>query len=150
MKKILGFITLMLLLAACAKVPAPGKVGQKLEYKGYAMTVTAFEEANDYDSTRKARAGYKLIAVEVFVESGGKNVTISPPHTRLVDGSQREYKARTTGKEPVLTETTDIPKGESKRGWITYEVPDGVRVLTFVNTLPKEFNHAELVVKLRE
>jgi Domain of unknown function (DUF4352) len=150
MKKFLSLLSFVVVLAACARVPAPGKVGQKLEYKGYAMTVTAFEEADDYSTTRKARAGYKLIAVEVLIESGGKNVTISPPHTRLVDGSKREYKARTTGKEPVLVETLDIPKGENKRGWMTYEVPEGTRVLAFVNTLPKEFNHAELVVKLRE
>ena len=116
MKRMLGLITFMFLLAACAKVPAPGKVGQKLEYKGYAMTVTAFEEAKDYDTTRKARAGYTLVAVEVLIESGGKNVTISPPHTKLVDGSQRDYKARTTGKIPVLAETFDIPKGTSVRG----------------------------------
>ena len=150
MKKLLGLITLMMILAACAKVPAPGKVGQKLEYKGYAMTVTNFEEAKDYDTTRKARAGYTLVAVEVLIESSGKNVTISPPHTKLVDGSKRDYKARTTGKTPVLAETFDIPKGTSVRGWITYEVPDGVRVLIFVNELPKELNHEQLVVKLKE
>ena len=149
-KKILSLMIFAFVLAACAKVPPLGKVGQKLEYKGYAMTVTAVEEAEDFPTTRKARTGYKLIAVEVLIESGGSNVTISPPHTKLVDGSKRDYTARTTGKEPLMAETYDIPKGQSQRGWITYEVPKGVRVLTFVNTLPKEFDHAELAVRLSE
>jgi hypothetical protein len=150
MKRFIGFILLMFLLAACAKVPDVGKIGQRLEYKGYAMTVTAVDEAEDFFTTRKARAGYKLVAVEVLIESNASNVTISPPHTKLVDGSKRDYEARATGKEPVMTEQYDIPKGTSVRGWITYEVPKGVRTLLFVNTLPKEFNHEQLVVRLRE
>ena len=150
MKKILSLIIFAFLLAACAKVPPLGKIGQKLEYKGYAMTVTAVDEAEDFDTTRKARTGYKLVAVEVLIESGGSNVTISPAHTKLVDGSKRDYTARTTGKEPVLTEQYNIPKGQSVRGWITYEVPKGVRTLIFVNTLPKEFNHEQLAVRLSE
>jgi hypothetical protein len=150
MMKLLRLLILFFLLAACAKVPPLGKIGQKLEYRGYAMTVTAVDEAEDFPNARKARAGYKLVAVEVLIESNANNVTISPPHTKLVDGSKRDYNARTTGKEPVMIEQYDIPKGQSVRGWLTYEVPKGVRSLIFVNTLPKEFNHEQLAVRLSE
>jgi hypothetical protein len=128
-----------------------GKLSQKLEYRGYIMTVTAMQFADDFATTRKAREGYKLVAVEVQVESGlNKGVHFSPAHTRLLDGSRREYKPRATGKTPVLQEAFDIPKGASVRGWLTFEVPAGVRVLTFENELPQTFGYVVLQVRLAE
>ena len=50
-------ISLVLVLSACARPPGPGKVGDRLEYKGYRMTVTNVETAKDFPGARRASAG---------------------------------------------------------------------------------------------
>ena len=140
------------LLTACLKpTPTSGKLGERIDHKGYIMTVANIDITQDFPNARKAREGDKLVAVELIVESNVRSgVHISPSHVRLVDGSRREYKPRTTGKAPFLKEQFDIPKGASVRGWLTFEVPQGVRKLTLVNELPQDFKYVEISVLLEE
>ena len=152
MKRLIPFLCTLLLLAACLQ-PAPtgGKLGQRIDHKGYIMTVTQIEIAQDFPDARKAREGNKLVAVELLVESNARSgVHVSPDHIKLVDGSQRTYKARSTGKAPILKEQFDIAKGTSVRGWLTFEVPKGVRRMTLVNELPQDFKYVEIAVTLEE
>lgn len=142
----------LILLTGCLKAaPTSGKLGQRIDHKGYIMTVATIDIADDFPAARKAREGNKLVAVELIVESGTRSgVHISPSHIRLVDGSSREYKPRTTGKAPILKEQFDIPKGTSVRGWLTFEVPTGVRKLTLINELPQGFKYVEIKIALDE
>lgn len=145
-------LSLLLLLTSCLQpAPTAGKLGQRIDHKGYIMTVTQIDTANDFPNARAAKAGNKLVAVELLVESNLKSgVHVSPSHIRLIDGSNRDYKPRTTGKAPLLKEQFDIAKGTSVRGWLTFEVPQGVRKMTLINELPQDFKYVEIKVDLSE
>ncbi len=136
------------ILGACARPPNPGEVGDRLEFRGYVMTVTQVETARDFPGARAARAGNTLIAVEILVESNGKGVQVSPAHMWVAEPSGKVYKPRTTGPTPILPERANIPKGQRVQGWLTFEVPEGAKDLRFVNELPKEFNYAKLKVNI--
>lgn len=144
----------MLLLVACNTQPKTGIVGQKIDYKGYGLTLLQVQVADDFPGARKARVGYKLVAVEMLVESNAsKGVSVSAKHVKVVDANGRDYEARaTTGMQPALREEFDIPKGQKRQGWLTFEVPDGLRKLTLVSTLPKEFSNIDLsyAIELRQ
>ena len=140
------------LLTGCLQpAPTSGKLGQRIDHKGYIMTVAQIDIGEDFPDARKAREGNKLVAVELIVESNARSgVHISPSHIRLIDGSNRDYKPRTTGKAPILKEQFDIAKGTLVRGWLTFEVPKGVRKLTLVNELPQDFKYVEIKIALEE
>lgn len=134
--------------AACHRVPAPGKVGERIEYRGYALTVLHAERAEDFPGARRARQGDTLVAVEVLVESNTSDVKVSPEHMWVAEPGGKAFKPHKTGREPILQENNAVPKGGRAQGWLTFEVPSGTTTLRFVNELPKEFDHAELKVDL--
>lgn len=153
MKRFALFVSVLALLfsSACNRAPAPGKVGQKLDYKGFELTVLDVRVSDDLPGARKARAGYNLVAVQVGIEnSGGRSgAHWDPAHTRLIERSTgAQHKARTTGMEPQLPAVSDITKGQPLTGWVTYEVPDNARALNFEYELPSSFDHLILKVML--
>ncbi|MEO6061550.1 MAG: DUF4352 domain-containing protein [Thermoflexales bacterium] len=140
------FIIVASLLGACKPpVPEAGKVGQKLDYQGYSITVAAVEFAEDFPGARKAREGYTLAVLDVIVASDrARDVTFRPKYAKLVDRDGNEHAARASGRDPALEEVEDLPKGQSRRGWLTYEVPKNARKFQFVYSLPPAMNDAEL------
>ena len=144
-------VIVLLLLNACNRAPAPAKIGQKLDYKGFELTVLDVRTANDFPGARKARAGYNLVAVQVAVENtGGRSgAHWDPLHTRLIDRtSGAQHKAHTTGMEPQLNAMNDLAKGQPLKGWVTFEVPDNSSALNFEYELPTSFDHVILKVQL--
>ena len=141
-------LALILVLSACSRPPGPGKIGDRLEYKGYAMTVTNVATANDFPGARRASAGETLIAVEILIESNGANVQVSPAHMWVAEPSGKVHKPHMTGHAPMMQEQANVPKGQHVQGWLTFSVPEGAKNLRFVNELPKEFNHTELKVNI--
>ncbi len=134
------------LLGACTPPPPqPGKVGQKLEYQGYAITIVAAEFAEDFPGARKARDGYTLAALDVIVASDrARDVTFRPKYAKLIGADGEEHAARASGRDPALEEVEDLPKGQTRRGWLTYEVPKNARKFQFVYSLPPAMNDADL------
>lgn len=134
------------LLGACKPpVPGTGKVGQKLEYQGYSITIVAAEFAEDFPGARKARDGYTLAALDVIVASDrAKDVTFRPKYAKLVARDGDEHAARASGRDPGLEEFEDLPKGQSRRGWLTFEVARGARKFLFVYDLPPAMDSAKL------
>ncbi len=134
------------LVGACKPpVPGTGKVGQKLEYQGYAITIVAAEFAEDFPGARKAREGYTLAALDVIIASDrAKDVTFRPKYATLVGADGEEHAARASGRDPALEEVEDLPKGQTRRGWLTYEVPKNARKFQFRYSLPPAMNDAEL------
>ncbi len=145
---IVSVLALVVILVACSRPPEPGKVGDRLEFRGYAMTVTQVEMAKDFPSARAARAGNTLVAVEILVESNGANVQVSPAHMWVAEPSGKVYKPHATGRAPILQERANVPKSQRAQGWLTFEVPENAKDLRFVNELPKEFNYAKLRVNI--
>jgi len=149
LRGIASALALMVMLAACSPPPEPGKVGDRLEFRGYAMTVTQVEMAKDFPDARAARAGNTLVAVEILVESNGANVQVSPAaHMWIAEPSGKVYKPRATGRIPILQARANVPKGQRAQGWLTFEIPEDAKDLRFVNELPKEFNYAKLRVNI--
>jgi hypothetical protein len=138
------------LLAACTPPPPPaGKVGQKLEYQGYAITVVAIEFAEDFPGARKARDGFTLAALDVIVASDrAKDVTFRPKYAKLVNRDGDEHAARASGRDPALEEFEDLPKGQTRRGWLTFEVARNGRKFQFVYALPPAMNSADLKIDI--
>ena len=151
-RNIILSVSLLVLLTGCLQpAPTSGKLGQRIDHKGYIMTVAQIDSAEDFPDARKARAGDKLVAVELIIESNVRSgVHVSPGHIKLIDGSGRTYKPRSTGKAPILQEQFDIPKGSLARGWLTFEVPTGVQKLTLINELPQDFKYVEIKIALQE
>ncbi len=148
------FLPLLLLLgftlAACRpQPPGPGKVGQKMEYDGYAITIATVEFADDFPGARKARDGFTLAVLDVIVESNrAKDVTFRPKYAALTDRDGVEHAARASGRGPSLDEFEDLPKGQSRRGWLTFEVARNARKFQFVYDLPPALNNAQLKVDI--
>jgi hypothetical protein len=141
-------MTTCVVTISCIRPPGPGKVGDRLEYQGYAMTVINVERAEDFPGARRARQGDVLVAVEILVESQSAAVKVSPAHMWLADPGGKAYKPHKTGRGPVLDEREQLAKGERVQGWLTFEVPSEQKALRFVNELPQAFKHAELKVNL--
>lgn len=150
-RRLLLVATLLLLTAcAAAKPPPVGTEGQKLQYRDYALTVTAVDTAPDFPGARKARAGNKLVAVEILIEStAAKGVHWDPDHARLVTRDGVAHRARNSGKTPAIERALNIARGESLRGWVTYEVPAGTRVARFKFEAPQEFDNVMFEVELK-
>jgi hypothetical protein len=140
------FVLVASLLGACTPpVPGAGKVGQKLEYQGYAITIVAAEFAEDFPGARKARDGYTLAALDVIVASDrAKDVTFRPRYAKLIDRDGDEHAARASGRDPALDEFEDLPKGQTRRGWLTFEVAKSGRKFQFVYALPPAMNSADI------
>ena len=139
---------LAVLAAGCSGPPAPGKAGERLDYRGYAMTVTNVERADDFPGARRARTGDTLIAVELLVEGNADHVQISPAHIWVAEPGGKVFRPHSTGRAPILQTQAEVPKGQRVQGWLTFEVPRDARNLRLVNELPKEFNHVKLKVDL--
>ncbi len=135
-------------LLACNREPAPAAIGQRVEYRGYAMTVTNVEKAADFPGARRARQGDTLLAVEILIESHAAGVAVSPAHMWVAEPSGKSFKPHTTGRAPILQEAVTIPEGGQARGWLTFQVPNGATDLRFVNELPAAFGRARLKVNL--
>lgn len=146
---LLGAALTASLLAGCAREPAPGVVGERLEYRGYAMTVTKVEKAPDFPGARQARQGDTLLAVEIVIESDADGVVVSPAHMWVAEPGGKVFKPHKTGLAPILQESKGVEKGQQVRGWLTFEVPENARDLRFVNELPQDFSHAMLKVNLK-
>lgn len=136
------------LMAACNRPPAPVAVGERVEYRGYVMTVSHVEKAPDFPGARRARQGDTLIAVEIVIESNASGVAVSPAHMWVAEPGGKVFKPHTTGRAPILQEASAVPRGQRVQGWLTFEVPENATNLRFVNELPAAFNHTLLKVNL--
>ena len=145
---VLAASVLAVLTTGCSRPPDPGKAGERLDYRGYAMTVTNVERADDFPGARRARAGDTLIAVELLVEGNTDHVQISPAHIWVAEPGGKVFRPHSTGRAPILQAQAEVPKGQRVQGWLTFEVPRDARNLRLVNELPKEFNHVKLKVDL--
>jgi hypothetical protein len=96
-------------------------VGDRVDRKSYALTVTNVETAMQYGD-RKAQAGNKFVAVTVLFESkayGG--VYIGPDDFELQDSDARLYRT-TRGKDPSFQIPITLPKDKKMTCLVSFEV----------------------------
>jgi hypothetical protein len=110
------------------------RVGQVVSLNGYMITVNAVDRsAAGFTQFFKPKAGSVFVAVDVTVESGAASgVSVNPFYTSLRDDQGFTYTATFAGKDPALQSQNDLPRGQKMRGWVTFEVGEGAKGLTFI------------------
>jgi hypothetical protein len=113
---------------------AQARVGQVVSLNGYMITVNAVDRsAAGFTQFFKPKAGSVFVAVDVTVESGAATgVSVNPFYTSLRDDQGFTYTATFAGKDPALQSQNDLPRGQKMRGWVTFEVGEGAKGLTFI------------------
>jgi len=112
-----------------APLASSAGLGQVAKQDGYSLSAVTLEDPTKPDiAMYEPSAGLRLLAVELVLGSeSGNTVKVNPLYSILVDSQGREY-------EPVLgrmadhndVELTDLAAGQELRGWVAFEVPEGV------------------------
>ncbi len=96
-----------------------GEWGTKEDYR---MRVVAVREC-EVESYFAPREGHLKLGVEVELSGASdKDVPSNPLHASLVDSEGQRYEATLAGCRPSLSPLR-IKRGESARGFITFELP---------------------------
>lgn len=119
--------------------PAPVAIGQPvtlLRSGGSGITMTALQiqdPAMPKETYGKAPAGTRLVAVQWKVAASGTLAISSSPAmgSSVIDSDGQEYpiltRDITAGTSMPLS--VSIAAGDSRLGWVTYSVPDGVKIV---------------------
>lgn len=106
-----------------APAAAPvGKVGDRIEVGGVALTVAKVEKKDDLSQFQKAKDGNTFIVAEVLIENVGADKSpYNPLYFTIKDGDGFEYNATIDTSGPAL-KSGELAKGEKARGTIAVEV----------------------------
>jgi hypothetical protein len=116
--------------AAATSAPEPtaapaatvGKVGDRVELNGTALTVTKVTKADKIGDFLKADAGNTYLIAEVVIENvGNDKAPYNPFYFKVKDSDGFEYNAGITTDKQAL-KSGDLAKGEKARGTVAFEV----------------------------
>lgn len=115
-----------------------GKIRQNVLYYGYTMNVLETRYLPEIENLYVAKAGYKLVAVNVLLvssdEEGGE---IRAEGVYLKDKSGIKYSPFESGLAPNFFEyPAYISDGEKIQGWLTFEIPENSVGLIFSLEIP--------------
>jgi hypothetical protein len=117
---------------AAASAPKVFKMGDTVQAGGYLVTLNDFEKADTYSKYYTPAAGDAFYAFNLTIESTkDTGVSVNQFYCKLRDSQGYEYKLAFTGKDPSLGSTNDLPTGQKRSGWVTFEVPRSANSLTF-------------------
>lgn len=95
---------------------------------GYDVEVKQVEDPWERrDGDVEASPGYRLVAIDVFVEASADNVDAYPTGAydfKLTDDEEFAYGPLDSGAKPLFPETVSLEPGEKARGWVTFEVAE--------------------------
>lgn len=118
---------------AATAAPAPaaviGKVGDRVEANGIALTVVKTEQKDELSQFQKAKDGNTYVIAEVLIE----NVSVdkapyNPLYFKVKDGDGFEYNPEITGGDQAL-KSGDLVKGDKARGTVAFEVKETAKSL---------------------
>lgn len=105
--------------------PAIHEVGQTANTAFYSLRVLHVTTCS-VEPHLQPPAGVRRLGVEVLIEAKGESkVPVNPFYALVSDRNGERYEATLAGCTPVL-EAAQISKGESARGWISFDVPEGM------------------------
>lgn len=114
---------------AAPAAAAPGKVGDRIEMNGIALTVVKTEKKDELSQIEKAKNGNTFIVVEVLIE----NVSVdkapyNPFYFKVKDSDGFESTpALGAGDQPLRS--GELPKGDKARGTVAFEVKKDAKAL---------------------
>lgn len=105
-------------------VPAgPGKVGQRLQNGGTALTVISTTLTSQINRDTKAKAGETYLVADVLLENiGTAKVSYDAIFFSVLDAADVEYQRVPAAPEPVLG-SGDLQPGDKVEGRLAFKVP---------------------------
>lgn len=114
---------------AAAPAAAIGKVGERVEMNGIALTVVKTENKTELGQFSKAKAGNTFVVAEVLIENVSVDkVPYNPLYFKVKDGDGFEYTPEITGIDRALR-SGDLAKGDKARGTVAFEVKETAKGL---------------------
>ncbi len=109
--------------AAPEKAPATiGKVGDRVEANGMALTVMKVSKVDKISDFQKAKAGNTFVVAEVVIENvSAEKAPYNPLYFKVKDADGFEYNAGISSGEQAL-QSGNLAKGEKVRGNVAFEV----------------------------
>lgn len=107
-------------------VPAStiGKVGERREAGGVALTAMKVEKAKEIGTFQKAKEGKMYLLVEVLLETTGRDeAPYNPIYFKVKDADGFEYNVTISTADNTL-KSGKLTAGEKVRGVVTFEVPE--------------------------
>ncbi len=102
--------------------PTIGKVGDKVEANGVALTVTKVDHVDAVGKYLKPKDGNTFVVAEVLIENvSADKAPYNPFYFKVKDADGFEYNAGLTTDESAL-KSGDLAKGDKARGTILFEV----------------------------
>ena len=100
-----------------------GKVGERRESGGIALTVTKVSTAGNINDFMKPKEGNTYLVLAVLLENVSRDKTpYNPLYFKIKDGEGFEYNSSLLAPDPAL-KSGDLAKGEKVRGNVAFEVP---------------------------
>ena len=97
------------------------EVGETAVNGAYNLTVVSIAEC---EGEPAALPGHLKLQVEVLIEGTGESHTaVSSAFAKLTDAEGHSYSNGAAGCEPELN-AAQLRKGEIRRGWLSFELPD--------------------------
>lgn len=118
---------------AAPAAPAPaavvGKVGDRVEANGIALTVVKTEQKDELSQFQKAKDGNTYVIAEVLIENvSADKVPYNPLYFKVKDGDGFEYNPEISGGDQAL-KSGDLVKGDKARGTVAFEVKETAKSL---------------------
>lgn len=109
--------------------PNVGKVGERREAGGIALTVMGVSQAATINDFMKAADGNTYLILDVLVENTGKEeAPYNPLYFTIKDTDGFQYQNSIIAPDPTLQSGT-LPIGDKARGNVAFEVKDGAKGL---------------------
>lgn len=102
--------------------PSSGKVGDRLEANGIALTAIKVDRADALSSFQEAKAGNTFVVVEVLIENvSAEKAPYNPFYFKVKDADGFEYNISINTGEQAL-KSGELTKGDKARGTVAFEV----------------------------
>lgn len=101
-------------------------LGDLVEQDGYSLVAVTVEDPAPAGLLYTPAEGTKLVAVEVIIGNvSGERVTVNALSSTLVDSDGFAHQAELAGRDGQI-DLVDIKPGERVKGWVAFEIPEGV------------------------
>lgn len=119
--------------AAATAAPAPaaavGKIGDRVETNGIALTLAKVERKAELGQFMKAKDGNTYVVAEVLIENVSADKSpYNPLYFTIKDGDGFEYNAGIDTSDTGL-KSGELAKGEKARGTVAIEVKEAAKGL---------------------